>query len=152
MDLIAGDTREILLAISVDDWMGVHDRGRFDAHLSFGGGLDPTWLDLFSAAARSLTDSDEPRDFCHARTELEGPCDIGERTVERVDRTWIDAVARLPEHELDHLAGRWIDLLEEEHGHLSSDEKPWIRGMAADLVSFARSAEDAPDVLFAWCL
>jgi hypothetical protein len=48
MDLVAGDERSILLAISVDDWAGFDDPTRFDAHLSLGGGLDPTWLDLFS--------------------------------------------------------------------------------------------------------
>ncbi len=152
MDLIAGDTREILLAIAIDDWEGVRDRGRFDAHLSFGGGLDPGWLDLFSVAARTLMGAPEPCNFEAARVELGGPSDIGERTVERVDPAWIDAVARLPEHELDHLAGHWIDLLEAEHGHLSSDEKPWIRELAARIVAFARFAENAPDVLFAWSL
>ncbi len=152
MDLVAGDTREILLAIAVDDWVGVRDRHRFDGHISFGGGLDPTWLDLFSHAARAVAGSADPSDFAEARTELEGPSEVGERIVERVDHAWIDAVAHLPDHELDHLAGRWIDLLEEEHGHLSSDEKPWIRELAAAIVSFARSAEDAPDVLFAWSL
>ncbi|HEY6056887.1 MAG TPA: hypothetical protein VIV06_02595 [Candidatus Limnocylindrales bacterium] len=152
MDLIAGDTREVLLALAVDDWLGLRDRGRFDAHLALGGGLDPTWLDLFSEAARSVTGSAEPRDFIEARAELEGPSDIGERTVERVDRTWVDAVARLSEHDLDRLAGRWIDLLEEEHGHLSSEEKPWIRELAGGLVAFARAADEAPDVLFAWSI
>src|SRR4029453_15398946 len=48
MDLIAGQEKDILLAIAVDDWAGLRDRDRFDAHLSLGGGLDPTWLDLFS--------------------------------------------------------------------------------------------------------
>ena len=47
MDLVAGDERAILLAISVEDWSGLDDHARFDAHLSLGGGLDPTWLDLF---------------------------------------------------------------------------------------------------------
>ena len=34
MDLIAGDAREILLAISVDDWAGLRDRSRFVAYIS----------------------------------------------------------------------------------------------------------------------
>ena len=55
MDLVAGDAREILLAITIEDWAGLDDRSRFDAHLSLGGGLDPTWLDLFSEAVRSVT-------------------------------------------------------------------------------------------------
>ena len=51
MDLIAGDAREILLAISVDDWAGLRDRSRFVAYISLGGGLDLTWLDLLALAA-----------------------------------------------------------------------------------------------------
>ena len=48
MDLVAGETREILLAFAVEDEAGLTDRDRFEAHLALGGGLDPTWLDLFS--------------------------------------------------------------------------------------------------------
>ena len=70
MDLVAGNSREILLAITMDDWAGLADRSRVDAHLSLGGGLDPTWLDLFSEAVRAVTSSDEPTDFIDARHEL----------------------------------------------------------------------------------
>src|SRR3712207_6228706 len=148
MDLVAGDDREILLAIAVDDFAAFSDRGRFDASLSLGGGLDPTWLDLFSEAARTVTALDEPADFIDARRELDGPGDIGERTVERIDAGWITAVARIPDHRLDALAGRWIDLIEEELGEVPPDEKPWIRSLAADLVAFARDADRSPAVLF----
>ena len=51
MDLIAGDAHEILLVIGLDDLAAFDDEARFDAHLSLGGGLDPTWLDLFAEAA-----------------------------------------------------------------------------------------------------
>src|SRR5436309_1638316 len=40
MDLVAGELREILLAISVDDVDGLDDRSRFAGHLALGGGLD----------------------------------------------------------------------------------------------------------------
>jgi hypothetical protein len=70
--------------------------------------------------------------------------------VERVDHDWIEAVARVPEDQLDALAGRWIDLLEEELGLLPREEKPWIRDMAARIVHFARASEGARDVVFAW--
>jgi len=53
MDLIAGDRRDILGAIAAGDWAGMDDRARFAAHLSLGGALDPTWLDLFSEAVRA---------------------------------------------------------------------------------------------------
>jgi hypothetical protein len=152
MDLVAGDSREILLAIAVDDWDAFADRTRFDAHLSLGGGLDPTWLDLFAEAVRSVTDADEPRDFLDARRELDGPGDAGERTIERVDPDWISAVAEIADHQIGAIAGRWIDLVEEELGELPREEKPWIRTLAADLVGFARAADRSPAVLFAWSL
>ncbi|MDQ2965483.1 MAG: hypothetical protein M3R57_06515 [Chloroflexota bacterium] len=152
MDLVAGESREILLAIAVDDWAGLADPSRFDAHLSLGGGLDPTWLDLFSEAARSTTRRDGPTSFLDARRELEGPGDVGDRTVERVDAEWVTAVARIADHEVDAVAGRWIDLIAEELGDLPREEKPWIRSLAADIVAFARAADRSPSVLFAWSI
>lgn len=152
MDLVAGDMREILLAIAVDDWDALADRTRFTAFLSMGGGLDPTWLDLFSEACRDVTGSGDPVDFIDARRELEGPGDIGERTIERVDERWVAAIARISDHDLDRVAGRWIDLLDEEFGDLPREDKPWIRQLASDLVGFARAADRTTDVLFAWSL
>ena len=152
MDLVAGDEREILLAISVEDWAGFDDRGRFDAHISLGGGLDPTWLDLFAEAIRNVTGTDGPSDFLDARRELDGPGEGGDRVIERVDPAWIDAIARLSDHHLDAIAGRWVDLIEEELGFLPREEKPWIRQLAGDIVAFARAADRSPDVIFAWSL
>jgi len=152
MDLVAGDSREILLAITVDDFSAFGDRTRFDAHLALGGGLDPTWLDLFAEAVRGVTGADEPGDFLDARRELDGPGDIGERTVERVDPAWISAVARIADRRIGAIAGRWIDLVEEELGELPREEKPWIRTLAGDIVAFARAADRSPAVLFAWSL
>lgn len=152
MDLVAGDAREILLAISVDDWAGFGDRSRFDAHLALGGGLDPTWLDLFAEAVRSVTGGDDPSDFLDARRELDGPDSYTERTIERVDGNWIGAIARLSDHDVDAVAGRWIDLVEEDLGVLPREEKPWIRQLAGQLVDFSRAADRSRDVLFAWAL
>ena len=152
MDLVAGDAREILLAFTVEDWPGLDDRSRFDAHLSLGGGLDPTWLDLFSEAVRSVTGGSEPPDFIDARQELEGPGSMTERSIERVDRGWFESIALLADHQIDAVAGRWIDLIEEDLGELPREEKPWIRTLAGQIVSFARSADRSRDVLFAWAL
>lgn len=150
MDLVAGDTREILLAIAVDDWDGLRDRTRFDAHLPLGGGLEPVWLDRFADAARSVPGGGRPAAFTASCRELDGPS-FGERTVERVDRAWIEAVAAIPDHRIDAVAARWIDLLDGTVGELlAPEEKTWIRRLAADLVAFARAALDAPDILFAW--
>jgi hypothetical protein len=152
MDLVAGNAREILLAISIDDWAAFDDRTRFDAHLSLGGGLDPTWLDFFSEAIRKVTGGEGPSDFIDARLELDEPGDVGDRVVERVDPAWIEAVARLADREVDAIAGGWVDLVEEELGFLPREEKPWIRQLAGDIVAFARAADRSADVLFAWSL
>ncbi len=152
MDLVAGDAREILLVLTVDDWAALSDRTRFDAHLSLGGGLDPTWLDLFSEAVRTVTGGDTPSDFIDARRELDGPGQLTERSIERVDPTWLGAIARLSDRDIDAVAGRWIDLVEEDLGELPREEKPWIRQLAGELVRFARAADRSADVLFAWSL
>jgi hypothetical protein len=151
MNLVAGNSREILLAITMDDWAGLADRSRVDAHLSLGGGLDPTWLDLFSEAVRTVTGSDEPTDFIDARQELEG-AQMTERSVERIDRAWLGVIARLADRDVDAIAGRWIDLVEEDLGELPREEKPWIRQLAGEIVSFARASDQSSDVLFAWAL
>jgi len=152
MDLVAGNAREILLAISIDDWGGFDDRSRFAAHLSLGGGLDPTWLDLFSEAIRTVTGGDGPSDFLDARLDLEAAGDVGDRVVERVDPAWIETVAGLADRDVDAIAGTWVDLIEQELGFLPREEKPWIRQLAGDIVGFARAADGSADVLFAWSL
>lgn len=153
MDLIAGDANDILLAIGLDDLLALDDRGRFDAHLSLGGGLDPTWLDLFSEAVRAVTESGDPMDLLDARLELGGADDNGpDRTIERIDPAWVTAVARVPDRVIDAIAGRWIDLVEQELGELPRDEKPWIRELAGQVVVFCRRADRAQDVLFTWSL
>lgn len=152
MDLVAGDSREILLAVAMDDLASFDDRGRYAAHLTFGGAIDPTWLDLFSAAVRSVTGGDDPSDFLDARVDLDGPDGGGERTVERIDRAWVTAIARLADRDLDAVTGHWIDLLEEELGELPREEKPTVRIFARQIVDFARAADRAPAVILAWSL
>jgi hypothetical protein len=152
MDLVAGDSREILLVIAMDELASFDDRERFPAHLAFGGAIDPTWLDLFSQAVRAVAGRDEPRDFLDARAELDGPGDAGERTVERIDPAWIGAIARLDDRDLDAVTGRWIDLLEDDLGAFPREEKPSIRTFARQIVEFARAADRAPSVILAWSL
>lgn len=150
MELIAGDAREILVAIGALELGGRLDPERFPVLLPLGGTVDPTWLDLFAEAARTCID-DGPGDFLEARIELGAP-DLAELTLERVDPTWVSAVARLPANQLDALAGRWIDLLEEELGPIPSEEKPWIRELAEAVVDFCREADRGHDVVFAWSM
>ena len=151
MDLVAGDSREILLAVAVDDLASFDDRrGSRSPHVRRA--IDPTWLDLFSQAIRVALGRDEPRDFLDARSELEGPGEAGARTIERIDPTWITAIALLADRDLDAITGRWIDLLEDELGDLPREEKPTIRVFARQIVEFARVADRAPAVILAWSL
>jgi hypothetical protein len=152
MDLVAGRQKEILLVIATDDFPAFEDRRRFAAHLTFGGIVDPTWLDLFSQAARTVTSRDEPVDFLEARSELEGSTDPNGRTVERIDAGWITAIAMLDDRDLDAVTGAWIDLLEDEIGDLPREEKPSIRKFAYEIVDFARHADRSPAVILAWSL
>jgi hypothetical protein len=153
MDLVAGHEREILLAIATDNLAAFDDRRRFAAHLTFGGIVDPTWLDLFSQAVRSVTGRDSPVDFLEARTELEGPAGKGTvRTVELVHPAWITALAMLDDRDLDAVTGQWIDLLEDELGAQPREEKPSVRTFAHEIVLFARDADRAPSVILAWSL
>ena len=152
MDLVAGNVTDILLAIGTDDLAALDDRRRFPAHVALGGGLDPTWLDLFAEAARSVVGGDGPGDFLDARIELEGRPDDAGPSIERVDPLWVIAVARIPQARVDAIASSWITLVEEELGPLARDEKPWIRDLTGRLIAFCRDADRAPDVLFAWSL
>jgi hypothetical protein len=153
MDLVAGQERDILVAVATDNLAAFDDGRRFAAHLTFGGIVDPTWLDLFSQAVRSVTGRDNPVDFLEARTELEGPSAEGAvRTVELIHPAWITALAMLDDRDLDAVTGHWIDLLEDELGDLPREEKPSVRKFAHEIVSFARSADRAPAVILAWSL
>lgn len=149
MDLIAGDERDIVLALAIDDIAAFDDRERFAAHLSLGDTLDPVWLDLFSESVRLTTGRVEPADFRTARTEVPGTGT--ERVVERVDPAWVAAVARVPSEQMEAIAAQWRQLLEVGHGvAVADDATPWLRDLAAGLAAFCRAAETARTVIFAW--
>ena len=97
-----------------------------------------------------MTGGDEPVDFLDARSDLEGTNGstradrrAGGRPLGRGGRGGPGRARR-------GLAGRWIELLEEELGLLPREEKPWIRDLAAQIVAFCRAATGARDVVFAW--
>lgn len=153
MDLVAGDAREILLVIGLDDWAALCDRARFPAYVSLGGGMTPQWLDLFAEAAREVTGRVHPEPFTEACCRLEErTAGATDRTVETIDGHWIDAVATLPDRSVDAIAARWIDLIECEECDIDPDEKPMLRELAGSLVNFCRRAQGARDILFAWSL
>ena len=149
MELVAGDVPTILGVLTSDERGALSDPKRFSAYLSLSGGIDPTWLDLFSESARIATELDQPIDFIDARIDL-GASDADGRTIERVDPAWISAVAAIPESVLGSLTGRWIDRIEDELGELAREEKPWIRDLAGRVVGFCQAADRAADVVFIW--
>ena len=127
MDLVAGDAREIVLALSIDDIAAFDDPDRFVAHLPLGGGLDPTWLDLFSEAVRSVTEQRRPGRLPRRADRARGR--RGERRADRRARRRRLGRRRSPASPTSSSArspGRWIDLLEEELG------PPAARGEALD--------------------
>lgn len=153
MDLVAGDRREILLALSFEDWDGLSDTWRFPAHLALGG-LELAWLDQFAQAVGETEGGIGPRSFFEACRPLpDGVAAIaGDRTVEALDRAWLAAVAGVPDERVDRLAARWLDLLADDGVAIHGDDRMVFRQLAADLVAFARASAPAEDVLFAWSL
>ena len=154
MDLVAGDAPDILVVIGTDDLAAFDDRRRFPAHLALGSGLDPTWLDLFAEAARTVTGADGPADFIDARLELGRPATATTARSSASTRAWISAVARIARRRTSTaIAGRWIDLVEEELGALPREEKPWIRDLAGQhRRSSAARPTARPTSLFVWSL
>ena len=151
MDLIAGDAREILLALSVDDWDGLRDRGWFVATLSLGAEMEPEWLDLFALAARETSGGPLPGAFTDARRGIRTRgATLSDRTVERVDRDWVASVAALAANHFDRIATRWLELLASESWISNSDDSPPLHEVVERLTSFCRAASVAEDVLLAW--
>ena len=140
MDLIAGDAREILLVIGLDDLPPSTTRRDSRATSRSAAGSIRRGSTCSPRRRATVTGSGEPTDLLDARIELDGPAEAGvERTIERIDPSWISAVARVPDASLDAIAGRWIDLVEEELGELPREEKPWIRDLAGQVVLFCRA-------------
>jgi hypothetical protein len=153
MDLIAGDAREILLALAIDDRDGLRDPGRFEACLSLGGSLDPTWLDLFARAVRECGDGVAPAPFTAGSYPIGGVLpSLSGLVLERVDPEWIGCVASLSGPAIDRAAARWVELIDLEERPVDPDDKPMLRELAGDLVAFCRRARAAEDVLLAWSI
>ena len=81
-----------------------------------------------------MTGSDEPTDFLDARLELDGPATTASGRSSGSTRPGSPPSPASPTHDLDAIAGRWIDLVEEELGELPREEKPWIRELAGQVV------------------
>jgi hypothetical protein len=157
MDLVAGDAREILLAIGVDDWRGLSDRSRFAAHLALGGRMDPSWLDLLALACREVTGGDSPGSFTDACRQLDDRrlARLGstvDATVERVEPRWVDDMAALHDRRVDAVAARWVELIDCEACAVDAEDKPTLRSLVEELIVFCRLARSAEDVLFVWSI
>ena len=145
--------RRSSMAIGLDDLAALDDRGRFAAHLALGGGLDPTWLDLFAEAVRAVTGGDGPADFIDARLELDG-ARRRRRPHDRAGRPGLDHDRRDDPRRTTSTRspGAGSTWSRRSSAALPREEKPWIRDLAGRLVAFCRAADRAPDVLFAWSL
>jgi hypothetical protein len=56
----------------------------------------------------------------------------------------------IPDRSLDRIAARWIELIDCQECEVEPDDKPMIRSVAGEIVSFCRNAQTAEDVLLAW--
>ena len=152
MDLVAGDERDILLALAIEDMTAFDDRERFTAHLALGDALDLAWLDEFSAAVRDATGGASPVDFVDARAAVPRRA-ATERVVERVDPAWVAAVADATDEQLDLVLERWAPRLEEAGVvPLTDAGRTAVGDLTAQLVAFCRAATEARTVIFAWGL
>ena len=124
MDLVAGDAREILLVLSVDDTAAFDDRARFDAHLPLGAGLDPTWLDLFCEAARAVRTATSRATSSTLATSSKGPGQQVEYTVEYVDAGWVATSPDSPTASSTRSRGAGSTCSRRSMGVLSAEEKP----------------------------
>jgi hypothetical protein len=153
IDLVAGDAREILLAIAVDDRDTFDDRRRFDAHLALDAGDDLDWLDLFAAAARDATGRSTPAALSDSMQAPRGlPSAATERDVARVEGAWVSAVGAVPHDLLGAVAGRWVELLGSEGYAAGEPDEAVFEAVARELVAFCRAASAAEDVLLAWSI
>lgn len=144
LDLVAGDPREILLALAVGDPDALADPERADAYLPLGD-LDPAWLDALTAAVHDRTGRG-PASFRSGLRPL--PERLGrmvEAEVHLVDERWLRALADLADEALEPVARRWLAR--------AGDREPSFEDVAlavelvAAVVRFARRAATAEAVL-----
>ena len=149
VDLLAGDPREILLVLALED-EAIRDHGALDAHLSVPAWVDGDGLDAFAAAVRDAAGSDGPAPFADACTPFDGPDWAGGRSLARLDPAWLAAVASVADDRLDAVAARWRRLLEGRPGLPTAPlDEAATRVEAARIVEFARLAAGSPAVLLA---
>ena len=146
MDLVAGDAREILLAHRGRRLGRRSTIGRGSTPTSsLGGGLDPTWLDLFTEAVRTVTGGDEP----DATSSMPGASSTGRASWPsgRSSGSIRPGSARSPgsrDHDVDAVAGPL------DRPRRGGAGRPAARGEAVDpaaageIVRFARAADRSP--------
>ena len=131
MDLVAGDATDILMVIGLDDLAALDDPRPLHRRTSRSeaGSTRPGSTSSPRRPGRSPV-RDEPTDFIDARLELDAP--RPRRTDDRAGRPARGSrpSPMIPDHHLGAIAGRWIDLVEDEIGVLPREEKPWIRDLA----------------------
>lgn len=147
--LVAGDPRDALLALAIEDRAAFADPDRFVAHLALER-ADLDRLDRFAAAVRATTGADLPDDLAESLEDLGPGAALAEELLARLDPAWVAAVAALRPERLDELAIRWAAELAPA-GLVPPGAEPRLRELAEALVEFcAAAAAGAPATILVW--
>lgn len=144
LELVAGDPRELLLALAVGDTDALADPERAVAYLPLGD-LDPAWLDALTAAVHDRTGRG-PASFRAGLRPL--PARLArmvEAEVRLVDEGWLRALADLGPEAVDAVARRWLARRGEPGP--SPEAVALAAEIAAAVVRFTRRAATAEAVL-----
>lgn len=144
LELVAGDPRQLLLALAVGDTDALADPERADAYLPLGD-LGLGWLDALTAAVHELTGQGPATFRAALRLLPERLAQTLEADVRLVDATWLRALASLADETAPHVADRWLARAGER------ERPPDLVAAAVELtgavVRFARRAAAADAVL-----
>lgn len=145
LELVAGEVREVLLALAVGDRDGLADPDRFVAYLPLGA-LDPAWLDALTLAVHHHRGIG-PTSFRAALRPLAGDLVRSlEEEVGLVDPVWLEAFADLDEAACEPLARTWLATVV---GHPEAIDVALAAELVGTIVRFARRARAARATLWA---
>jgi hypothetical protein len=144
LELVAGDPRELVVALAVGDRAALADPERVAAFLPLGD-LDPSWLDALSEAIGDVGG----RRVTSFRSGLRPLPDRLARSVEDeiwlVDPRWLNAVAAVADEAVAAVARGWLVRL--GMAEPSGSDLALATELATAIVRFARRATTAEGVL-----
>jgi len=144
LELVAGDPRELVVALAVGDRTALADPERAVALLPLGD-FDPSWLDALSEAIGDVGGEG----MAPFRSGLRPLPDRLARSVEEevwlVDPSWLNAVAAVADEAVAAVARGWLARL--GMAEPSATDLGLATELAAAIVRFARRATTAEGVL-----